>query len=33
MYIFITATTALAAVLALFAPAPKSATHTEEVAS
>jgi TRAP-type transport system small permease protein len=33
MYAFISATTALAAVLALFAPAPKAATHTEDIAS
>jgi TRAP-type C4-dicarboxylate transport system permease small subunit len=33
MYAFISATTALAAVLSLFAPAPQAADHAQEVAS
>jgi TRAP-type C4-dicarboxylate transport system permease small subunit len=33
MYTFIAATTALASVLALFAPAPHAESHTEELAS
>ena len=33
MYAFISATTALAAVLSLLAPAPQAADHAQEVAS